>query len=476
MPPWSASQLRARLPRICVAITGPDAAHMRATSADLLPAFPLQEFRLDYLDNPQSALPALAQHLQQHPLAIFLATCRPQASGGRFHGSPIDELNVLTAAAGAGFPLVDLSLESAEALGPAALNHLRQHGAAVLLSHHDFAATGDLEHTLARMRPLHPDLYKIVPTATTLRDSLTTLNFLRTTSTADPTPLIVVAMGEPGIPTRILAPSHGSAFTFAAATPAEATAPGQLTAATLTGLYRVPQITPATQIYGVAGDPIHSSLSPLMLNTAFRTAGLNAVYLPLMTSSAEELFAAARTLPLQGFSVTMPLKQAILPFLDHIDPLAARIGAVNTVHRTPDGHWHGYNTDAAGVILPLEQRLPLRNTRILVLGAGGAARAAVFACKDRGAHIFLQNRTHEKAQALAEEAGAIALPRNALATETFDVLINTTPAGMRGNPLTLPLEAHELHASLVFDNRLQPHRHTPPSTRPRDRASKPSPA
>ncbi len=301
------------------------------------------------------------------------------------------------------------------------------------------------------MRPLHPDLYKIIPTATTLHDSLTALSFLRTASPKDPTPLIVLAMGEPGVPTRILAPSFGSAFTFASATPAEATAPGQLTATTLTGLYRVPQITPATRIFGVAGHPIHSSLSPLMLNTAFHDAGLDAVYLPLQTSTPEELFEAARTLPLQGFSVTMPLKQAILPFLDHIDPLAARIGAVNTVHRTPGGQWHGYNTDAAGIVLPIEHRRSLQNARILILGAGGAARAAVFACIDRGARVSIHNRTPDRAQALAEEAGAIALPRQALATEHFDILINTTPAGMRGNPLTLPLEEHEIRADLIFD-------------------------
>ena len=299
------------------------------------------------------------------------------------------------------------------------LAQLRHHGAAVLVSHHNFHATGDLQAILARMRPLRPDIYKIIPTATTLRDSLTALSFLHATSAHDPTPLIVLAMGEPGIPTRILGPSFGSAFTFAAATHAEATAPGQLTAETLTNLYRIPQIARATRIFGVAGDPIHSSLSPLMLNTAFRAADLDAVYIPLKTDSAEELFEAARILPLQGFSVTMPLKQAVLPFLDHLDPLAARIGAVNTVHRTPDGQWYGYNTDVAGIVLPLERRLALGNARILVSGRRRRRPCRRFRLLRARRSGINPDRTPAKAAQLAGASGATPTPSRRLGAQTL---------------------------------------------------------
>ena len=451
IPDAYTQQTLSRRDTLCVSITGQTPAAMQVTSAQLLTGFPFQEFRLDSLADPAGGVLALTGFLRQHPSLLALATCRPLPSGGRFHGTPKQELDVLLGAAEAGFRLVDLSLESAEALGPTAVDQLRERGAAVLVSFHDFQHTPNLAGILDRVRPLHPDLAKIVTSAETLTDSLTVLRFLKGAAAGLPFPILALAMGEAGVPSRVLGPRAGGSFTFAAARQAEATAPGQLTAHTLAGLYRMRDLKPSTRLFGVAGDPIGSSLSPLMLNTAFRAAGIDAVYLPLKTSSPEELFHVARELPLDGFSVTMPLKQAILPLLDYVDPEAAKIGAVNTVHRTPDGKFRGYNSDAAGIVGPLRGRLDLRNTRILVLGAGGAARAAVFACIAAGAKLFICNRTYEKAEILARQTGAGAVGRSALAAQTFDVVINATPAGMQGNSLILPLEEHELNAHLVFD-------------------------
>ncbi len=442
------------LDNLCVSVTGATCDAMLTTAARLLPEFSLLELRLDHLRDPASAIPSLAPFVAAHPRASFLATCRPQGSGGQFDGSAHAELAILLAAARAGFALVDLSLESAEVLGSTAIDQLRAAGALVLLSFHDFQQTGSLESVLARMRSLRPDLCKIVPTAQSLTDSLVLLDFLKAHANAPQTVsqrIVALAMGEAGILTRVLGPRAGSAFTFAAAVETEVTAPGQLTARTLVDLYRIRALTSATRLFGVAGQPIRSSLSPLMLNTAFREAGLDAVYLPLLTNDAQELFHVADRLRLEGFSVTMPLKQAVLPFLHDLDPLAARIGAVNTVHRTAGGQWHGWNTDAAGIVTPLEQRLSLRGARVLVLGAGGAARAAVFACADRGAKVYITNRTPEAAHTLAEQADAFALPRERLRSERFDVLINATPAGMRGNALVLPVSEEELRTELVFD-------------------------
>ncbi len=446
-----AQHVLARLDKICVSITGQNPEQMQANSRTLLPDFPFQEFRLDYLADIAVAISLLGKYLAENPGLLALATCRPLPSGGCFHGSAKGELQTLLAAVEAGFPLVDLSLESAEELGPSSLEQLRERGASVLVSFHDFQGTGDLQTVLGRLRALRPDLGKIVSTARTLSDGLNVLHLLRSGNADTPFPLVALAMGEPGVPSRILGPWAGAAFTFAASAEGEATAPGQITARALADIYRARELGPGTRIFGVFGDPIHSSLSPLMLNAAFRAAGMDAVYLPLKTGEPEEVFQLARELPLDGFSVTMPLKQAILPFLDFIDPTAAKIGAVNTVQRTPDGKFHGYNTDADGIVDPLGQRLELQGARILVLGAGGAARAAVFGCLDRGAQVFLHNRTAEKAQLLAEESGAQVLSRDELAGRHFDVLINATPAGMRDNSLTLPVEEPELNADLVFD-------------------------
>ena len=445
------SNAKPRQGELCVAVSGATVADLLARSAALLPDFPFQELRLDYLAQPFEALPALCAHVAGERRATFLATCRRLPSGGRFRGSAENEFEILLQAARGGFRFVDLALESAEALPNDAVRRLQAAGARVLLSWHDFERTGDLAPVLARMRPFAPDLCKIVPTATTLTDSLSLLHLLGDAKTAEP-PVVGVSMGEAGVLTRVLGVRAGSAFTFAAATSAEATAPGQIAAHTLRSLYRVDGIGAATQIYGVAGHPVRSSLSPLMLNTAFRESGTDAVYVPLLTRDAAELFRVARALPLDGFSVTMPLKQAVVPFLDHLDPLAARVGAVNTVRREPDGTYSGFNTDAAGITSPLEKRLPLRGARVLVLGAGGAARAAVFACAERGAKVSILNRSPAPAAELAREAGAASVTLDQLTPGVrFDVLINATPAGMRGNETTSPLPMDFLPATLVFD-------------------------
>jgi 3-dehydroquinate dehydratase / shikimate dehydrogenase len=149
--------------------------------------------------------------------------------------------------------------------------------------------------------------------------------------------------------------------------------------------------------------------------------------------------------------VTMPLKESVIPFLERTDPLSTKIGAVNTISRMPDGKFYGFNTDVAGIVGPLERRLSLRNAKVLVLGAGGAARAAVFGCRNKGAEVWILNRTPETAQKLARQAGAKTIRRDALAKQPFDVIINATPAGMNGNKTAAILAPEELNARVVFD-------------------------
>jgi 3-dehydroquinate dehydratase/shikimate dehydrogenase len=230
-----------------------------------------------------------------------------------------------------------------------------------------------------------------------------------------------------------------------------ATGPGQLTARAMRDLYRVEQLDQATRIFGVAGNPIAHSLSPLMHNAAFRRENVNAILVPLKVHKLSDLLTLARELPLAGAAVTMPLKEEILPHLANTDPLTARIGACNTLRTGADGNMYGFNTDVAGVVRPLEKRLKLQGARIAVLGAGGAARAAVFGLVAQGAEVFVVNRTHEAAVKLARQAKAKSLKHELFAKSHFDVLINATPCGMAGNKQLLPIEENELNASLVFD-------------------------
>ena len=206
----------------------------------------------------------------------------------------------------------------------------------------------------------------------------------------------------------------------------------------------------ATQVYGVAGDPIAHSLSPVMMNAAFRRETVNAVYLALHAKSLKDLLACVQDIPIRGLSVTMPYKQDMVDALENSDPVTRQIGACNTVVRAADGKLYGFNTDVAGIVVPLEQRMPLAGTRVLILGAGGAARAAAYGLKARGAEVFITNRTPEKGQTLSRQSKAKYLKRAEVAKQQFDVILNATPVGMNGNKQS-PLEEKELNTKYVFD-------------------------
>jgi 3-dehydroquinate dehydratase/shikimate dehydrogenase len=447
--------LRSRIGKICVAITGNTPEEMLERAADVLKETSFIEFRLDYLPRPAASLSHFKEFLAANGAATAIATCRCKDHGGRFEGSSAAALDVLLKSAESGFQLVDIELESMETLPKTTMARLHEAGAAVIVSYHDFHATKDLDAIYKRIEPFAPEFIKVVPTARSLADNLTLMRFLERMEDHSKSSIVGICMGEAGIISRVLGLRAGSAFTFAAATVGEETAPGQIAARTLLETYRIDQVDAATKVYGVAGSPIRTSLSPLIMNTAFRRETVNAVYLALQTAKADDLFKLMREIPIQGLSVTMPLKQDVLPFLERTDPLSAKIGAVNTILRAQDGKFYGFNTDVAGILGPIERRLSLANAKVLVLGAGGAARAAVFACRDKGAEVFIFNRTPETAQKLARQAGAKTLKREALPKTTFDIIINATPLGMAGlsgkNLPASPLELAEINARFVFD-------------------------
>jgi 3-dehydroquinate dehydratase / shikimate dehydrogenase len=440
--------LRSRISKVCVAIIGTTSAEMIEKASAVVKESPFLEFRLDYLEKPLAALPKLKQFLTDNTAATAIATCRRAANGGKFTGNVAAEMEVLTKAATSGFHIVDLELESAESLKKADIQHLRETGVGLIISHHDFNATKDLDAIFARIERFAPDFVKIVPTAKSLFDNVTLIRFLERMN--DHTNIIGICMGDAGIISRVLGVRAGSAFTFAAATPGEETGPGQIAARTLIETYRIDHVDAATKVYGVAGNPIKSSLSPIMMNTAFRRETVNAVYLALQTTRLSDLLKLVHEIPIQGVSITMPLKEEILPHLEQTDPLSAKIGAVNTI-RLLDGKLYGFNTDVAGIVLPLEKRLSLRGAKVLVLGAGGAARAAVFGVRDRGAEVFILNRTPETAQKLARQSGSKTIKKDALSKTSFDVIINATPVGMAGNKTPNILEPKDLNTKLVFD-------------------------
>ncbi|MGA9529219.1 MAG: shikimate dehydrogenase [Terriglobales bacterium] len=436
-----------RLPKVCLAVNADTADELLEIAESMAQDNPFIEFRLDYLKQPLAALTKIRRFLETHQYVTAIATCRRADNGGRYKGSLASELEILTKAAAAGCQIVDMELESALKVKPEAMARLRK-TAGLIVSSHDFRATRNLDATLEKMLRVPADFYKIVTTATSLSDNVAMMKFLQAQS--DKYALVGLCMGEQGIASRVLSVRAGSAFTFGAVSAQQKTAPGQVSARDLRSIYRIEQVDAATRVYGVAGDPIEHSLSPIIMNTALRRENVNGVYLSLHARTIKDLIQCVREIPLHGISVTMPYKESIVEYLDNTDAHTAKIGACNTVVRGQDGKLYGFNTDIAGVLRPLEQRFTIENAKVLVLGAGGAARAAVFGLKERGADVSILNRTAAKAQKLARQAKAHAVKRADLHKNTFDVIINATPVGM-GSTRDCPLKEDEIQAKVVFD-------------------------
>jgi 3-dehydroquinate dehydratase/shikimate dehydrogenase len=441
--------IRSRIGKICVAITGSAPADMLENAENIVRENHFVEFRLDYLPNPAAILPKLKTFLYERGEVTAIATCRRASTGGKFKGTIPAELEILEKASQAGCHLIDIELQTAEHTKPAQLKKLRSYGAALIISYHDFESTKDLDAIFDRILPFQPEFVKIVATAKTLADNVTMMRFLD--RRRDEANLIGISMGEQGIISRVLGLRAGSVFTFAAAHAGEETGPGQIEARTLRETWRIDHIDASTKVYGVAGNPVRHSLSPLMHNIAFRRETVNGVFLPLQTTRLNDLLTLTREVPLQGLAITMPFKTEIIKHLAKTDALSEKIGACNTVVRSQDGKLYGFNTDVAAVIRPLERRLPLRGAKVLVLGAGGAGRAAVFGLVEKGAEVFIWNRTADTAKKLARQAKAKVIRREQIVKTNFDVIINTTPVGMKGVKPASLLEPKELNTRLVFD-------------------------
>ena len=343
------------------------------------------EFRLDYLASPENGIAVIRKFLSGHPDCCILATCRRHQNHGKFNGSVEDQIRILNAALDAGARAVDIEIESAENAG-ARLEALRGKGQ-LMLSYHNYDGTPSPEAVLRRMLRIPADGYKVVTTARKPSDNSRILSL---TKSHPRTPLIVLAMGEAGFPTRVLSTAWGGLFTYAAPNASEGTASGQVSARVLRHLYRAEKFTRAAKIYGVIADPVRHSISPAVHNRAFQAHRIDAVYLPFLVQPAQlkDFFILAESLPVAGFSVTIPHKQKIIRYLDVIDPLARRIGAVNTVWKKA-GKWRGGNTDADAVTIPLSRKLRLSKSSVLVVGNGGAARSAAYALIGSGAKVSI---------------------------------------------------------------------------------------
>lgn len=429
------------------------AAIRAAKSADLI------ELRLDCLDQSlgHEALREIKALFPDIPVPVIV-TYRPSEQGGRRDlSAKLRLLFWLFNRPAADFFDVEFDIATA----PSVFESDKHFDwSRVISSYHNFhEVPSDLTTIYERMSNTRAQILKIAVQATDAIDCLPVFQLLDR-GIRDGQTMITIAMGAPGLPTRVLGPSRGAFLTYASEEEEKATAPGQVSAGELRELYRIEKITRQTQITGLIGKPVAHSLSPYLHNAAFESSAVDAVYLPFEVSDLPSFISRmvhpkTRELDwkIRGFSVTAPHKATITNHLDWIDLPAREIGAVNTLVVEGD-ELRGYNTDAAGFIKPLlKRRGVLKGVRCAVIGTGGASRAAVWSLRQHGADVTVFGRNVESAAALAQEFGAASSSLNESSFESFSIVVNATPLGTAGTLETeTPATAKQLAgASFVYD-------------------------
>jgi 3-dehydroquinate dehydratase/shikimate dehydrogenase len=429
--------------RVCGVVAAATAREMRVELRLGLRKTRTLELRLDYLRSARERETFLSWLSRQRTRAVLIATCRRKEGGGQFRGGRSEQIEILRRAARAGCAWCDVEIETASRIPRNELQRAVS-PARVMISHHDFRGTPrNLSGIVRRLRRTGGRAIKVAAQCGSVSDGVRVCELAR--GRRD---VVAIPMGEFGLAGRVLALRSGSALAYAAVR--QTTAPGQLSLDAMTGLYGAGRIRGRTRVYGVIGNPIGHSLSPLLHNTAFRARKFDAVFVPFLVRALPDFLSAMEKFGVRGVSVTIPHKETILRFLGDCDPLAARIGAVNTLVVRSGGRLYGYNTDYVGVLRSLEQRMRLAGSRVLLFGAGGAARAAAFALAQAGSIVCLCARRPERARALARAMGGQVVERDALSTEYFDAIVNCTPLGM--HPAGgCPLGSAELNCRLVMD-------------------------
>ena len=434
--------------KLCVTVTADTTAELR-TRRDQVKDADLVELRLDTVNDP-SAAAALAG--RRKPVIV---TCRPQSQGGHFQGSEDQRRAILAEALALGAEYVDLEWQ-----GSCADLMERTGGRRVVLSHHDFTGIpSDLRDMAKAMLASGAEVVKIAITASRVSDCLT----LRAIGQQTRVPVALIAMGEAGIPSRVLAGWMGSCWTYAG----DGVAPGQISERRLQEEFRFRRIGARTAVYGILGKPVTHSVSPAMHNAAFHAARLDAVYLPLAAADFEDFLTFADAAGLAGVSVTAPFKVNAFERADECDPASRRIQSVNTLRR--DGaKYLGCNTDVTGFLAPLESVMQMRGARAVILGAGGAARSVSVGLTSAGMHVAIAARRQLQAQAVATLTGAAVAPWPP-DPASWDLLVNATPVGTSPNSGASPLPDGYPFPSggLVYDLV-----YNPPKTKLLDEAAK----
>ena len=426
---------------ICVSIGRSRHRHMIAEHQHLVSqGAELVELRLDYLAGDIR----FSELLENRPGPVIV-TCRRERDGGKFSGSEESRLSLLRMAVAEGVEYVDIEEDVADQIP-------RFGETKRIVSLHDFRKTpNNLSEIHERMSTLDADIIKLATLANTPADNIRMLDTVEKAKI----PTVGICMGEIGTPSRVLAGKFGAPFTYATFHAERSLAPGQLSFSEMRDIYNYDRIKADTDVYAVIGDPIAHSHSPLIHNAAFRKLDMNAVYLPMRIrhEHLQSFLADAPRMGLRGLSITIPHKEAVAEILTQVDRVIVGIGAANTLIFSPSG-MVGYNTDSRAAIDSLELRLPegedfLEEKTVLILGAGGAAKAVAYSLLSRGARVIVTSRTEERAKKMTDQLDCRSVSWKSRHGVEPSVLINCTPVGMHPNVDETPFDRHYLKPSMT---------------------------
>jgi 3-dehydroquinate dehydratase/shikimate dehydrogenase len=405
------------------------------------------ELRLDFL----AKAPDFKRLLVNRPCELVATVRRPQ-DGGRWSGTEQERETLIRQAIVSGFDWIDLETDVADEIR-------RYKNVKRIVSYHNVREVpADLEQIHERMCQQDADVVKLAVRGQDPADNLRVLDLVK--KSAKPT--IAHCMGDLGLASRILGGKFGAPFAYAAFNKERGIAPGLPSFEEMKSVFHYDRIGPETQIYGVIGDPVAHSLSPIVHNAVFHSLRIDAVYLPFRVprGDLEGFVKEYERLPVRGYSVTIPHKENAAELAKHKDTSVMLTRAANTLIRVGDG-FTASNTDYQAIVDSLLSNMPpnqdgspptLQSRTVLLVGAGGAGRAIAHALHREGALVTLVNRTTERAQKLAEEVGCRFIDWAARHSGLSEIVINATSVGMHPDIDETPIHHSYLKPGLiVFD-------------------------
>ena len=401
------------------------------------------EIRIDSLQNPYEYTDLLKK--THKPIIL---TCRPEREGGEWKESEEERILILKNMLEQPVQYVDIESDTFSKLSATLLPKYSY--TKIICSFHDFQSVpNNLEDKVQYINQLPCDIVKFAVLPAKISDNLRVLDCIKKITK----PCIAIAMGEIGEMSRILALAYGAFMTFAAIEKGKESAPGQLPASELAELYRIKSVNKGTEIYGVCGNPIAHSLSPLLHNSAFKKYNINAVYLKWKVDELN-CFLQQTAIPLnvKGLSITIPHKEAAFTLAQSSSEFAKQTLVANTLTRTSETTFSADNFDAVAAYEVCMEALKSRakSYRVLLIGAGGTAQSLAYIFTTNNHSVEIYNRTYSRAKRLANDCGAIAVDK--IITERYDLIINATSVGMYPNINESPLEGYHFHKhQVVFD-------------------------